>query len=60
MLTMKLVLLGVLKFALVLSAKGYAAVATQAYTTAKNLGVLPALQKHMSEYFPKNYAYHRE
>ncbi|KAJ5718837.1 uncharacterized protein N7483_009919 [Penicillium malachiteum] len=32
--------------------KGQAAVATQAYTTAQNLGVLPALRAHMLEYFP--------
>lgn len=32
--------------------KGHAAVATQAYTTAKNLGVLAELRRHMAEYFP--------
>lgn len=32
--------------------KGQAAVATQAYVTSKNLGVLPALRAHMAEYFP--------
>ncbi|TVY26786.1 hypothetical protein LHYA1_G004389 [Lachnellula hyalina] len=32
--------------------KGQSAVAIQAYTTAENLGVLPALRKHMTEYFP--------
>jgi 3-hydroxyisobutyrate dehydrogenase-like beta-hydroxyacid dehydrogenase len=32
--------------------KGQAAVAIQAYTTAQNLGVLPALREHMNEYFP--------
>jgi 3-hydroxyisobutyrate dehydrogenase-like beta-hydroxyacid dehydrogenase len=32
--------------------KGHAAIVTQAYTTAENLGVLPALRQHMREYFP--------
>jgi 3-hydroxyisobutyrate dehydrogenase-like beta-hydroxyacid dehydrogenase len=32
--------------------KGQAAIAIQAYTTAQNLGVLPALRQHMAEYFP--------
>ncbi|RDW77510.1 hypothetical protein BP6252_05563 [Coleophoma cylindrospora] len=32
--------------------KGQAAVATQAYTTAQSLGVLPALRSHLAEYFP--------
>jgi 3-hydroxyisobutyrate dehydrogenase-like beta-hydroxyacid dehydrogenase len=32
--------------------KGQSAVAIQAYTTAENLGVLPALREHMAEYFP--------
>lgn len=32
--------------------KGHAAIATQAYATAQNLGVLPALRTHLEEYFP--------
>ncbi|KAE8444113.1 hypothetical protein EG329_000895 [Mollisiaceae sp. DMI_Dod_QoI] len=32
--------------------KGQTAIAIQAYTTAKNLGVLDSIREHMTEYFP--------
>ncbi len=33
--------------------KGHAAIAFQAYTTASSLGILPALQDHLKEFFPE-------
>jgi hypothetical protein len=33
--------------------KGHAAIAFQAYTTASKLGILPALQEHLKEFFPE-------